>query len=317
MAAQQEKNLLILTDFSPQAWQALNYARFIFKDQPTHFHLLHLYTPNMVQSRFMATSVATGSVEDTALGYAKKELQRLAAHLAKENTLKHHRFTTEHSFNLLVCAVKEAVSETFYDMVVMGSKGHSGLEAAFMGSQTHKLIKGSIGVPILAVPEQVNFEPPKAMAFATDFSRFFAASELTPLVSLAKDFKASIQIVHVKEGDHPPTEAQEFNMFMLYKYLEDLPFESHRIGGVHKIAQSLGSFSETHGIHLLAFLNYHHSFLEDLSKEAIAKKLLHLSTSPLFVLPEMGMTKGVFKKQTNTLERKTPKHKDPKLHLIK
>jgi nucleotide-binding universal stress UspA family protein len=290
MGAQIQKKILILTDFSPAAAKALAYAQFIFKDQPTHFHILHLYTPSIAQSRFMAVSVGMNHAEDLSLSVAKKGLEEQLALAKKGNHIPQHSFSTQASFNLLVPAVKEVLSQEHFDMVVMGSRGKTGIEANFMGSQTLRLIKGAIGVPILAVPQKVSFEFPKSIAFATDFSRFFAASELAPLVSLAKDFKATIQVVQVRDPQIIPTEAQQFNLLMLHKYLKELPFEEHRIKGVHRIARSLGTFSEAHGIHLLALLNYHHNLIEDLSKEAIAKKLLKIAVAPLFILPELGMT---------------------------
>ena len=290
MGAQIQKKILMLTDFSPAATKALAYAQFIFKDQPTHFHILHLYTPSIAQSRFMAVSIGMNHAEDLSLNLAIKGLEEQLALAKKGNQIPQHSFSTQASFNLLVPAVKEVLSQEHFDMVVMGHKGKTGIEANFMGSQTLRLIKGAIGVPILAVPLKVSFKFPKSIAFATDFSRFFAASELAPLVSLAKDFKATIQVVQVRDPQIIPTEAQQFNLLMLHKYLKELPFEEHRIKGVHRIARSLGAFSEAHGIHLLALLNYHHNLIEDLSKEAIARKLLKIAVAPLFILPELGMT---------------------------
>ena len=295
-----KRQLLVLTDFSAAAYKALEYAQFLFQDSPTHFHLLHLYTPSMVQNRFMASSIATDAIEDLALSASKRGLKTLLAKINSKGTSVHHSFSTQYSFNLIAPAVKEVISEKKYDLIVMGSIGHAGIEAAFMGSQTLKLIKAAVAIPILAVPLKVTFERPTAFAFATDFSRYFAAAELAPLVSLAKDMNASIQIVQVNDSLETPSEAQQFNMRMLHSYLEDLSFEAHRISGIHKIAKSLGDFTETHGIHLLAFLNYQHSFLENLTKEAIAKKLLKIVSSPLLVLPELSMTGNAAIKQTNS-----------------
>ena len=296
-----QKKILILSDFSPAATKALAYAQFIFKDQSTHFHILHLYTPSIAQSRFMAVSVGMNNTEDLALSMAKKGLEEQLALAKKDRKASHHSFSTQASFNLLVPAVKEVISQEHFDMVVMGSKGKTGIEANFMGSQTLRLIKGAVGVPILAVPKEVSF--PKSIAFATDFSRFFAASELAPLVSLAKDFKATIQVVQVRDPQITLTEAQQFNLLMLHKYLKELPFEDHRIKGVHRIARSLGTFAEAHGIHLLALLNYHHNLIEDLSKEAIAKKLLKIAVAPLFILPELEMTNHqIFRKTKSNSE---------------
>lgn len=251
----------------------------------------------------MAVSVGMNLAEDLSLSMAKKGLEEQLALAKKGNQIPQHSFSTQASFNLLVPAVKEVLSQEHFDMVVMGSRGKTGIEANFIGSQTLRLVKGAIGVPILAVPKKVSFEFPKSIAFATDFSRFFAASELAPLVSLAKDFKATIQVVQVIDPQIIPTEAQQFNLLMLHKYLKELPFEDHRIKGVHRIARSLGTFSEAHGIHLLALLNYHHNLLEDLSKEAIAKNLLKIAIAPLFILPELGITGRYTLSKSNTRDK--------------
>ena len=188
MGAQIQKKILILTDFSPAATKALAYAQFIFKDQPTHFHILHLYTPSIAQSRFMAVSVGMSHAEDLSLSVAKKGLEDQLALAKKGKHIPKHSFSTQASFNLLVPAVKEVLSQEHFDMVVMGSRGKTGIEANFMGSQTLRLIKGSIGVPILAVPQKVSFDFPKSIAFATDFFKILCRFRVSPFSLACKRF---------------------------------------------------------------------------------------------------------------------------------
>lgn len=159
-----------------------------------------------------------------------------------------------------------------------------------MGSNTVGVIKTIKDCPVLAIPYNHDFKRPSEIAFATDFTRFYTKSELRPLVELAKFFEATIRVVHVQYEIKNLTELQQFNLEMLRKYLGDVEHYIHTISELNSVSKTLEVFSREMGIHLLAMLNYQHSYMEQLTREPIVKRVAFHTQIPLFVIPELGMT---------------------------
>ncbi|MEM9142577.1 MAG: universal stress protein [Bacteroidota bacterium] len=284
------KKILLPTDFSDNAWNATQYAMALFKNEECTFHLLNTYTPAIANSRFMAASLDSGGVGDGARACSERGLRELVERIKRDYNNPLHRFETLSSFCLLTEEVKDFVDERDIDLVVTGTKGASGLEEVFMGSNTVRIIKAVKQCPVLAVPHgYFEYAMPMEIAFATDFNRFYTDSELLPLVELAKSFKASIRIVYVQYQIKSLTEIQQFNLSMLRKYLKEVEHYVHTVSELNSVSKTLEAFAEELDIHLLAMLHYQHSYMERMTREPVIKRMAFHTKIPLLVIPELGM----------------------------
>ncbi|MGF1557976.1 MAG: universal stress protein [Flavobacteriaceae bacterium] len=284
------KNILIPTDFSENAWNATRYALELFSDQECVFHVLNTYTPSIAHSRFMA-SVVNGGLEDATRANSQRGLQNVVERIQKSFTNPKHSFKTVSSFRLLVDEVKELVEQERIDLVVTGTKGASGIDGVFMGSNTVRIIKSVKDCPILAIPQYFEFVIPSEIAFATDFSRFYTVSELQPLIDMAHTFNAVVRIVHVQYEIKALTELQQFNLSMLRKYLVAVEHYVHTVSELNSVSKTLEVFTDELDIHLLAMLNYQHSYMERMTREPVVQRIAFHTQIPLLIIPELGMNK--------------------------
>ncbi len=294
------KNVLLPTDFSDNAWNATKYAIELFKDEECVFHLLNTYTPAIANSRFMATSLSSGQLEDGVHGNSERGLKNVLNKIDKTKKNPRHSFKTISSFSLLVDEIKEIVEKERIDLIVTGTKGASGLDEVFMGSNTVRIIKSIKNSPVLAIPQYFEYKKPSEIAFATDFNRFYSQSELQPMIDLAHAFKATIRIVHVQYEIKALTEIQQFNLNMLRKYLSECEHFLHTVSELNSVSKTLEVFAEELDIHLLAMLNFHHSYMEKMTREPVVKRLAFHTQIPLLVIPELGMSKPT----KSTIEKK-------------
>ncbi len=283
------KNILIPTDFSENSWNATKYALELFKREDCTFHLLNTYTPAIANNRFMASNLYTDINDDGARAYSENGLKRIITRIKKSYGVANYGFKTISSFNLLIDEIKEVVETEGIDLIVTGTKGTSGLAEVFMGSNTVRMIRSVKNCPVLAVPNQFHFKKPSEIAFATDFNRFYTTSELQPLIDLSKTFDAVVRIVHVQYEIKALTELQQFNLNMLRKYLKGVEHYVHTVSELNSVSKTLETFAEEMDIHLLAMLNYQHSYMEQLTREPIVKRLVFHTQIPLLVIPELGM----------------------------
>ena len=283
------KRILIPTDFSDNAWNAICYAMHLFQNEECDFFLLNTYTPVIPSSRFMAPMINGVRIEDAIRSSSENGLLSTVERIQKHFNNPKHSFETISSFNLLVDEVKDLVDSYSIDLIVTGTKGASGMEEVFMGSNTVRIIKSTKKCPILAIPQHFDYQTPSEIAFATDFNRFYSLSELQPLIDLARSFNATIRIVHVQYEIKALTELQQFNLNMLRKYFSNVEHYIHTVSELNSVSHTLDVFSKELDIHLLAMLHYQHSYMEKMTREPIVKRTAFHTQIPLLVIPELGM----------------------------
>lgn len=280
------KNVLILTDFSENSWNATKYALEFFKNENCIFYLLNTYTPVIAYNRFMASAMNNSVGKNSGLSLSKKGLRLLMERINSSFKNTEHSFKSISSFSFLVDEVKELVSKFSIDTIVMGGKGETGVDDVFIGSNTVRIIKAIKNCPILAVPEHVAFKKPEKVGFATDFSRFYTKLELQPLLHVTGSFNAAMHIIHVQQQNKPLSKLQLFNLKTLKEYLTDIPYYVHAVSELDSIATTLKATTIDLDIQLLVMLNYPHSFLEKITREPVVKNMVFHSQSPLLIIPE-------------------------------
>ena len=270
--------ILIPTDFSENAWNALIYALNLYVNEPCSYYLLHAWSVSNPEDRTYITAHYVDNLKATAL----QQLTELKDKAEKANNNTKATFTTIFSTDNLKNATEAAITEHAIDVIVMGTKGTTGSKEFFFGSNTVKLLKMKL-CPILVVPDAYDFIEPKEIAFPTDFKRFYG-EELLPIKQLAKLFNSKIRIAHITESRNL-TKMQDYNLAMLKVYLEDFPHRFHWIPDNSKKTQGINDFIEEFNINILAMINYEHSFIEGIVKEPIVKKIGFHPIVPFFVIP--------------------------------
>ncbi|MEN1784081.1 MAG: universal stress protein, partial [Bacteroidota bacterium] len=147
------KHILIPTDFSENAWNAITYALSLFRNEQCTFFLLNTYTPVITSGRFMAPTANGVGIADAVKLASENGLNHTVERILALSDNDKHSFQTISSFNLLVDEVKDVVETYGIDLIVTGTKGASGMEEVFMGSNTVRIIKNTKRCPILAIPQ--------------------------------------------------------------------------------------------------------------------------------------------------------------------
>ena len=279
------KNILLPTDFSANAWNAARYAIELYRKKPCTFYLLNTYTPAIVHSRFMAASVQGGVLEDSVRNRSENGLLEVVEQIKAECQYPDHRYETVSSFSLLTEEIKDLTETAGIDLIVTGTKGASGFDEVFLGSNTVRIIKAVRNCPVLVIPEDFEYTKPKKIAFATDFKRNFSLEILKPLTSLAANLNAEIHVVHINEKEELDR-VQETNRVLLSEFLSPIEHKFHWMSYFSGKSDVLQYFLEEYDMDLLALVHYKHGFLEELIREPIVKRVAFHAQLPLLVMPE-------------------------------
>lgn len=280
-----KKRIILPTDFSNNAWNAIAYALTIFKDVPCDFFILNSY---QVGASGLSTKMA--GANDTRLYNLIKEqsdrdLKRELEKIKSFDKNPEHTFIARSVPDNLVNAIGKTVYREEIDYVIMGTKGASGLKEVFMGSNTYKVIKEVDFCPVIAVPDDYQIDKEiDAILLATGYEHLFENYELKPLLNFVEHFKAKLWIAHVGSLDAlaPEQKASKKGLKNRLKSIDYEFIEVEKDTSVNNAIQQLVEKDKT--IDMVVMINQNHTFFERLTREPVIKKVSFSSKVPFLVI---------------------------------
>ena len=189
------KRILVPTDFSDQAENALKVAAMLAKDNNAEIYLLHMMEIPMQQ----IDPINAHSDVPEALFFmelAHKRFENLMASDYLEGLTVYETVKADITFN----EIKGACKEYDIDLIVMGSHGASGLKEMFIGSNAEKVVRTS-EVPVLVIKNHHTNFIIKNFVFASDFKNDNRET-YKQAVEFAKLFDAKIHLLMVSTANN-------------------------------------------------------------------------------------------------------------------
>lgn len=199
------KNILLPTDFSPNARNAAAYALQFFRQVPCTFHLLHVIP---VPSKNLGSTYLTTSPEIQA------KFNEMLEWLNSIKTNPQHHFTITFKANFLIEAVRSQVLEKNIDLILMGTKGATNKEGLVVGRNTSDVMM-KVKCPILAISQHAVYKRPEEILFPTDYKIRYEGKLLNTLQELVQSSRASVKVLELFTSDDEPTREQIENKELL------------------------------------------------------------------------------------------------------
>ena len=219
------KTILFPTDFSDIANNAFDFAVRITEALQGSLIILHTYrTP-------LDYHIPANMIEKMAEDEHKTVMRILEKMI--ENYFEEHSdmkdkvemkplavqgFTSE--------VVLEAAKGQDVDLIVMGTKGATGLEKIILGSMTATVIEEAT-CPVLAIPEGAKFNGFKQLVYASDFSPHDFES-IKQLQSFGELFDSKIHCVHVSDDENYFIDDVSFDL-MRDNYFREYPNAAEKV----------------------------------------------------------------------------------------
>lgn len=161
------KKILVPTDFSKEATYALELATEIAEKTRAELHLLHVmeipYGSYSVMGEFIPTSSFENVFQVQLIKQTKGQLDGLVDSLVERGIAAVGHFVFGNTFS----HIHKTITNQDMDLVVMGSKGASGLSEFFIGSNTEKVIRHASS-PVLTVKGPTSLKDIQSLVYATD-----------------------------------------------------------------------------------------------------------------------------------------------------
>jgi nucleotide-binding universal stress UspA family protein len=271
------KTIVFPTDFSNNANRALEYAVEIAALSGATLHLLHIYTP-IVSKDNVYSSLITDEVAD-AKREAVEKLTIITDTIAKEFPVV--SFKTHVCVGETVDEILKASLEHKAELIIMGTLGANKLSKMIFGSNTASIIEKS-ECPVLAVPSNCTYRPPKRILFATNFS-YKDLEGLKKLASIAQAFNSEIILGHVDISiDEENDESGSMENFMKEAIaLTSYPKISYQIVSDHNVSMGLDKIIDDAAIDLFALSTHKRTWFEKIYNPSLTKKISHHTYIPL------------------------------------
>jgi nucleotide-binding universal stress UspA family protein len=273
--------ILIPIDFSENASHALKYASLLGQVIHAELMLLHVYTPPVTRGN--AVYALVNEEIGRMMHEATAKLQEMSREVNENYGVSCDQLVKMGS------PVEEIVSESEnsrVDLIVMGTRGASGIEKVLFGSNTASVIEKAF-CPVLAVPGKVILALPKKIVFATDFQGSNLDS-LAELATVIKGTKAELILLHVaKETSKSDRDLIEY----FSKTVSDetkLEQPSYYVMHDENVEKGIDNFVDAIGADLVALSTRKRGVFEGLLEPSLTKKIAYHARLPLLVFHESG-----------------------------
>jgi nucleotide-binding universal stress UspA family protein len=264
------KNIVVPTDFSNNADNALKYAINLAIHFGSKIHLLNTFEVHSQTGSLI-------SIRDFLRQDAEDELAKVVNNY-KDRFLKGSSLETVAIEGYTSQVVSGYAKKCNADLIVMGTQGASALKGTFMGSNTAAVIKAST-VPVLAIPEGYVYQPIKEIVLAIDDKVVTSQEVLRSLLTISKEYKAHVNVLHVEKALVPSTVTDDG----LGLYLNSVP---HSFNTVYNddVKESVDQFVKKIDGGLLCMIHRKRGFWGSLFHRSNVSKEAFDSPVPLLVV---------------------------------
>ncbi len=269
------KKILFPTDFSGAARGAFEYALALAEALDATIDVLSIYFLPGSE----AASVPPQHIEQLLTERKSRVTEQLHAFLADYSRERIGQLRIDYGV-FIYQEIIDAAADGEHDLIVMGTKGeHNRMEKLLGSVTTHTMMHAPC--PVLAIPENVRFEPIRKIAYATDFQ---ASDEhaVEELIMLAGELGAEVHFVHIDTNSGREAKAA----------VEDLggespfPFTQFTVVRSPTAQEGVDYYLQQESINLLALFIPRRRFWERLFHSSFSKKMTFHSKTPLLVFHE-------------------------------
>lgn len=276
------KRILFPTDFSEAAKSAYIYAIKFADVLDAEIIVLHVYDLPIVDNPPLpdTTQEIFDIVEMNQFESFRDELPELHK-IAEQHNLGHIKLRNVLLYGDLVYNIVKTCEEEQIEMIIMGTKGATGLKETFLGSTTASVIANA-AVPVLGIPSEAEYSGIKSIAFTTQY-KDRDNDALLKTIQISKIFGAKLLCLYIKNDDDPEDIDERINEWKIYYRDENIDF--YNISGSH-IEQTILDFIDHHAVNMLVMRTHKRGFFEGLFHRSLTKKMAYHTKVPLLIYHE-------------------------------
>ena len=270
------KKILVPTDFSKNADNALLYAIQLANQFEAEIEILHAY--NAIAN--------TGSLMNI-LEYVRENAERDLRRTIKKFS-EHLNYGAKLSGRVIqsnpIDAIIGAGRSKDLDLIIMGTQGASGIKGMVFGSTTETVMQ-QVNAPLLAIPVDYSYQKPKQIALSIDAQEVQEdRATFQPLLEILDAFSARLSIVHVMSENNYTDFDQDIIKLVKEKHISHFCYKLD--GRKTNINQLLNEFTNAYPTQMICMVRREKGFWNRLFLKSITSQEMFNAPVPLLILKE-------------------------------
>jgi nucleotide-binding universal stress UspA family protein len=273
------KKILVPTNFSETANNALNYATALASLVDASIYLFHTY-------HVPVTSV------DIPVDLMGEEFQLITKEKQKQIQEAITFYKEKHPFidikpileeGFMSDTIKKVIEEELIDLIVMGTEGAEGYAEVLLGTNAAALI-GKIKIPLIIIPDSYQYKPIQKIVYATDFLQSDIPN-INKAAEFAKLFQAELQVIHVATLEDKAQEQRDFRSFVIHGNSKvHYNNVSYRFIDNESVSDAIHNLTKDEHTDMFVMLTHKRSFMQRILHPSLSKKIAYHTSIPMLVL---------------------------------
>ncbi len=264
------KKVLIPIDFSETSENALSYACKMFEKHPLEVTLVNVFGGT-------STTLMMKSIDSILIKDAKESLNTLEKKY--KLLFPEVQFKSQLYKNYAVDTIVSLGDSGDFDLIIMGTKGASGVKEVFMGSIAGGVISKTIA-PVIVVPSEYKFKQLNKIIFAINDSKILEKTNLNTFKSISELHSSKIIALHIESVNKADYKTDE-------QEIKGFDFEFVNIKGTGKINEDINLFLIENKADLLCLIRSKKDFIGRLFDGSVTSKQTFSSSIPLLIFHEI------------------------------
>lgn len=268
------KTILVATDFSPAASNAVNYALGLLKFFKAKLILVNVYQMPLGGYDSLQPLEMISALEDASNTALKQLKTELIVKLGYDPGIECVSGSAP-----LSALIRENCAKYSVDLMVMGMTGEAGkLKEHLIGSSAVDVAKG-VSIPLFIVPETCSYQHVKKIAYACDYVQV-EESVLQLVNHFCNSFSAELEVVHVHHSDVSGEYNQLLAEAQFTRYFAAI---KHKLITIHDkdVAEALRVYMQLNKPDILLINPKKHDVFEKIFHKSVTKKLAFHSSIPV------------------------------------
>jgi nucleotide-binding universal stress UspA family protein len=272
------KQILVATDFSNNAANAMEYAMALAKILKLEVCALHAIHPTEGINNNTYNAIF---IEDY-YNQKREALKEWAAEYTSREEYKNVAVTTICGVGFLKNVISRYIDENHVELLVMGITESTGISG--MIASNADVIVSLVSIPTLIVPLESKFSHEPVITLATDYETRFSADDVNAVNEMLLAFGSEkLQILYVTEKtDEKHIEVGESRIKELFKNTEiefNYIHEGSPLNGIME-------FIDKNETDILCLVKHHHNVIYRLFNFDTVNKVMNRSVKAVLVLHE-------------------------------
>ncbi|PVX45417.1 nucleotide-binding universal stress UspA family protein [Flavobacterium sp. 103] len=268
------KRILIPTDFSKYADEAIEVGAEIAKKNDCEIILLH-----MLELPGQMNDALTGGTSIPEVMLFKRKAEETLKSIKNRPYLAGIKITEVVRLDGAYHGINNYIKQNDIDLIVMGSHGATGINEIIIGSNTEKVVRQS-ETPVLVIKSKINNFKIQNIIFASDFSKEIK-KPFQKMLDFTKLFGSKLNLVMICTPNSFKSTSVARKIVTDFVADFDMPEYSFEIYNENNVEKGIINYSNEKDADLIAFCTHGRTGLNHFFAGSISEDLVNHATKPV------------------------------------